>query len=208
MSLPEPFAYPDRPHRRRHGPRGYQEYGGFKEWLRDEFAFRCVYCLERERWDRGPAGSFSVDHLVPQSVDSARVCNYDNLAYACTRCNSHRRDVAVLDPIQTAFGEHLRVDEQGAIHALTPEGQDLIDQLYLDIDPALGVRQGVLAILALKRAWPDDLEVHRVFEGMFKYPEDLPNLHRLRPPAGNTRPEGINNSHHARRARGELSEVY
>jgi UDP-glucose 4-epimerase len=38
-------------------------------------------------------------------------------------------------------------------------------------------------------------------------PEDLPDLRRLKPPAGNSRPEGIGQSWHARRARGELREV-
>ena len=44
------FTYPRRPHVRRHGPRGYRDYRAYKAWLRDEFAFQCVYCLWRERW--------------------------------------------------------------------------------------------------------------------------------------------------------------
>jgi hypothetical protein len=43
-----PFAYADAPHVRKHGPSGYVRYQSYKDWLRDEFAFRCVYCLERE----------------------------------------------------------------------------------------------------------------------------------------------------------------
>jgi len=45
-----PFVYADRPHVRKHGPAGYTEFPTYKPWLRDEFHFRCVYCLERERW--------------------------------------------------------------------------------------------------------------------------------------------------------------
>ena len=37
---PAPFAYPDKPHVRIHGPRGYRRYKAYKPWLRDEFAFR------------------------------------------------------------------------------------------------------------------------------------------------------------------------
>ena len=44
-----PFEYPSSPHRRRHGPLGYADYASFRPWLRDEFSFRCVYCLLRER---------------------------------------------------------------------------------------------------------------------------------------------------------------
>ena len=34
------FDYPRQPHERRHGPSGYDPYGGYKPWLRDEFTFR------------------------------------------------------------------------------------------------------------------------------------------------------------------------
>jgi hypothetical protein len=40
------------------------------------------------------------------------------------------------------------------------------------------------------------------------YPADLPDLSSLRPPAGNSRPEGIDQSHAARRERGELLDIY
>jgi hypothetical protein len=44
------FDYPSLPHARRHGPQGYADYKHYKPWLRDEFSFRCVYCLCRETW--------------------------------------------------------------------------------------------------------------------------------------------------------------
>jgi len=42
------FHHPSAPAPRRHGPRGYLDYTSFKAWLRDEFTFRCVYCLTSE----------------------------------------------------------------------------------------------------------------------------------------------------------------
>lgn len=69
MMLPRPFLYPSSIHSRRHGPAGYQNYESFKEWLRDEFSFRCVYCLFRERWYPNGSMSFSIDHVIPRSVD-------------------------------------------------------------------------------------------------------------------------------------------
>lgn len=45
-----PFTDPATPHRRTHGPFGYERYQLFNPWLRDEFVFPCVYCLEREVW--------------------------------------------------------------------------------------------------------------------------------------------------------------
>src|SRR5947209_17514667 len=88
---PTPFAYPLAPHARRHGPRGYGGYRGyqrFKPWLRDDFTFRCVYCLFRERWYPNGQDAFSVEHVTPQALAPDRVCDYDNLVYACVRCNS------------------------------------------------------------------------------------------------------------------------
>jgi hypothetical protein len=55
------FRYPMSAHERRHGPRGYQDYRSYKPWLRDEFEFRCVYCLCRERWFPDGDANFSVD---------------------------------------------------------------------------------------------------------------------------------------------------
>ncbi len=40
--MTDPFSYPNRPHVRRHGPRGYANYESYRPWLRDEFSFRCV----------------------------------------------------------------------------------------------------------------------------------------------------------------------
>ncbi len=75
-----PFNYPLRPHVRRHGPREYVDYLSFRPWLRDEFSFRCVYCLLREQWGR-VRGSFDIDHLQPAVVDASRTLDYANLLY-------------------------------------------------------------------------------------------------------------------------------
>src|SRR5260370_13047282 len=124
--MPTPFAYAAAPHQRKPEPQGYVNYQQYKEWLRDEFIFRCVYCLERELWYPNRAAAFSADHVVPQVEDDTLRCVYGNLVYACLRCNSAKQDVKLIDPAATAFGEHLRVEAHGAITALTVEGQDLI----------------------------------------------------------------------------------
>lgn len=41
-----PFDYPPVPHVR--GPARYAGYESYRPWLRDEFAFRCVYRLMRD----------------------------------------------------------------------------------------------------------------------------------------------------------------
>ena len=44
-----PYRYPTTALVRKHGPQGYSKYGHHRPWLRDEFDFRCVYCLKREQ---------------------------------------------------------------------------------------------------------------------------------------------------------------
>jgi HNH endonuclease len=211
MTLPSPFLYPSSVHSRRHGPAGYQDYESFKEWLRDEFLFRCVYCLFRERWYPNGSMSFSIDHVIPRSADrgGSSERDYGNLVYACNRCNSVRAVADVLNPTQCALAEHLEVrEEDGSVMGRTDEGRRSIRILRLN-DPVLrDHRRRVLVLLDLKRRSPDDPAIHNLFVRVFGYPEDLPDLRRLKPPLGNTRPGSEEGCHYALKERGELAEVY
>src|SRR5260370_12266970 len=80
------FEYASIPHARRHGPAGYEDYNSYRDWLRDEFIFRGVYCLHREQWYHGGA-TFHIDHFVPVTADATGKSEYSNLLYACARCN-------------------------------------------------------------------------------------------------------------------------
>jgi hypothetical protein len=209
MNLPAPFAYPTRPHTRRHGPCGYQKYQQYKPFLRDDFGFRCVYCLEREIWYPNRAASFAVDHFEPKAKNPDREHDYENMVYACNRCNSLKREVIPhLDPTRVALDQHLRVLDDGQIEGLTPEGQKLIALLDLAHEPAVQVRNEALLILRAKRARPCDPVIHEIFLKRFGYPIELPDLRKLEPPGGNSRPGGIDDSHYERQTRGELPEFY
>jgi hypothetical protein len=208
MNLPRPFDYPTTPHARSHGPQGYTDYPEYKPWLRDEFAFRCVCCLERETWYPSRAAGFSVDHFVPKAVNPSGRCVYENLVYACSRCNSFKQaKIAMLDPTVTAFADHFRVSDDGHIEGLSTEAQDLIDLLDLDHSPALDVRREALLLLRAKQTQPDDAAVHQLFLMRFGYPADLPDLRSLRP-KGNARPRGVLDCHYERRKGGHLPEAY
>ena len=37
------FDYPTGPFQAKHGPHGYVRYASYKDWLRDEFEFRCAF---------------------------------------------------------------------------------------------------------------------------------------------------------------------
>jgi hypothetical protein len=199
---PHPFAYPETPHLRRHGPRGYADYESYRPWLRDEFSFRCVFCLGREQWSILP-GAYDIDHFVPQSIHPEGRLDYDNLLYVCHSCNLSKSDRLAPDPCSVALGRCLEVHTDGTITALTDEGQALID--VLGLDNAKYTRFRHLWIDILRSLAIHDRETF--IQGM-RYPDDLPDLSRLRPPGGNIRPEGINNCFYALRARGKLPETY
>ena len=47
-----------------------------------------------------------------------------------------------------------------------------------------------------------------LYRRLMGFPDDLPDLARLRPPGGNTRPEGVQSSHFARKKTGVLPQTY
>jgi hypothetical protein len=204
-----PFIFATEPHVRKHGPGGYDRYQTYKDWLRDEFNFRCVYCLERERWYPNGQASFGVDHVRPKgNAEYAHlICHYPNLVYACNRCNSAKQDRILIDPCNVAFADHLQIDEEGEIVGLTVEGRRLINILGLDLLGPTNSRKDKLKILALFRRFPNDREVRSLYLHAFGFPNDLPNLSTRRR-ATNTNPEGVLQSYHHQRKSGSLPQVY
>jgi hypothetical protein len=202
------FQYPQQVHVRRHGPLGYVSYQSYKPWLRDEFQFRCVYCLWRERWVSIGEDAFSVEHLESRAAAPDRVCDYGNLVYTCCRCNSVKAGARrVLDPCQQAYGHHLAVLADGAIHGLTAEGRELIEICRLDRPRITDARRRLLDLFrTLKEATtPRAVALLNHYLG---FPDNLPMLSQYRPPSGNSRPDGIAQSYCERRQRGELPSVY
>ena len=103
-----PYAMPPGPHARRHGPSGYVDYGSYKAWLRDEFQFRCVFCLSREKRDKQGWRNFRIDHIVPQSLDPTKITLYDNLLYVCSSCNEFKASAFFAGPMQSSLQPALR----------------------------------------------------------------------------------------------------
>jgi hypothetical protein len=196
------FEYPTSAHARRHGPAGYRDYSSYRDWLRDEFTFRCVYCLHREQWDnRG--GAFHVEHFVPASVDPDGKCEYSNLLYACAQCNEAKQAILGLpNPCHAAFNDCLRVMADGRIDALNSDGEKLKLVLRLDSEKNVSVRYRWMRTLEAIRAKDPDL-----YQEYMGFPEDLPDLRTKRVPE-NTRPDGVVNCYLALRERGELPVTY
>ncbi len=193
-SSPIPFCYPAKPHVRKHGPAGYKNWDDYREWLRDDFDFRCVYCLRREVWDRKRA-LWAVEHLIPREKAPHLALEYANLVYACASCNSAKSARLVPDPCQHAYGKLVTVTDDGNIHALHPEGKRLILSAALDEPDAVRWREEMIArIKGYKKHEPER------YRSALGFPDDLPDLESKKPPGGNTKPAGAKNCRYRQRA--------
>ena len=196
------FEYPLGIHLRRHGPAGYDDYESYRQWLRDEFLFRCVYCLHREQWyGRGP--TFHIEHSVPVAQCEAAECEYSNLLYACATCNESKKAILnVPDPCAVAFQQCLQIRNDGHVEALNSNGEILKRVLKLDSESNVRARCRWMRILETCRTSDPTL-----YQELLSFPKDLPDLRKMRPPS-NSKPEGTLNCHFALRERGELPATY
>jgi hypothetical protein len=202
------FDYPAIPHQRRHGPRGYLDYTSYKPWLRDEFIFRCVYCLTRERWQPDGHEAFSADPFDAQSTQPARRGAYENLFYVCCSCNAARGALQLpFNPSGEAIGAHLQVTQDGAVEPLTAIGVQFIAICHLNRPRLADFRRRLLRLLETLSA-SESPQATAALKELLAFPVDLPELDSKRPPEGNERPAGLLESCYARRQRGELPEFY
>lgn len=195
------FSYPESRSERVHGPMGYASYESFRPWLRDELTFRCVYCLKREAWGQ-VTGEFELDHFEPQSLAPHLALDYFNLVYACRRCNLVKLDQRVDDPLPLLSTGTVIVLPDGAIASEQSDTRRLIQQLDLN-SPKLR-KWRVMWMRIVDLAKERDQMLYRQLVG---FPEDLPNLGRLRPPR-NSHPGGVEVSWYAKQQRGQLPDAY
>lgn len=195
------FDYPPPESERTHGPAGYSTYESFRPWLRDEFVFRCVYCLKRETWGQ-VTGEFEIDHFEAQSIRPQRRLDYQNLIYACRRCNAVKLDQRVADPWSLLRSPDLRVLSDGSVDSKQPEVNRLILQLDLNSPRLKEWRIMFMRIVELAAKYDPAL-----YARLAGFPEELPDLSKLRPPR-NDRKDSVVKSWFARRERGELPPEY
>jgi len=196
------FNYPDARSQRRHGPVGYASYRSYRPWLRDEFTFRCVYCLKREQWGH-ITGEFDIDHFQPQTCRPDLAADYPNLLYSCRRCNGVKLDEEVADPFAILTGDRVRTMPDGTVKGLDAAAMKLILQLDLNSPRLMEWRTMWMRIADLARGKDEEL-----LRQLIGFPKHLPDLRRLRPPAGNTRPAGIGESWAALAQQGKLPDHY
>lgn len=177
------FDYPTRASHRRHGPSGYSDCERFRPWLRDEFDFRCVYCLERETWTKVIRG-FEIDHVVPVSKAPELALDYDNLVYSCARCNGTKSNQAISDPYSELTDGTIKINSNAKAVGLTPNARKLIQQLDLNSPTMIEWRELRLDSERLAKSNP------AMLERLNRLPNALPDLNKLRPKA-NSKPNGI-----------------
>jgi len=68
----------------------HDEYGGYRDRLRELFDHKCCYCTLNE--GENDFGYFNIDHFRPKKKFPHLETAYENLYYACQRCNVYKRD--------------------------------------------------------------------------------------------------------------------
>ena len=195
------FDYPEQRLHRRHGPAGFVGYQSYREWLRDEFCFRCVYCLKRETWGR-VTGDFELDHFEPQSVHPEKALDYLNLIYSCRTCNLIKSASSIDDPFELLHRDNLQCGPDGHLVSLSTKGKRLI--LVLDLNSPQAVEWRLMWSRIVAMARQNDRSLYAMLVG---FPRNLPDLSRKRPPS-NSRPEGIDESWYRKQQRNELPDHY
>jgi hypothetical protein len=128
--------------------------------------------------------------------------DYLNLVYACRRCNAVKRNQTVADPFELLRATLVAALPDGALRSHDRDTQRLIRQLDLNSPKLKSWRVMWMRIADLAEKHDTGLYFRLV-----GFPEDLPNLRRMRPPL-NTRQEGLEHCCFARRERGELPTAY
>jgi hypothetical protein len=128
--------------------------------------------------------------------------SYDNLLYSCTTCNEAKGAAVIADPCRVLLSGDVEIGADGVMNARTREARRLARVLGLDHPRMTEFRRLWIGIVALAKRFD-----HPLYLRLMGFPENLPNLARLRPPKGNTRPEGIAACAFSRRQKGTLPET-
>lgn len=191
LAARSPMEYPSVEHsRRRHEPPqsvrpegdkpSRRDYAQYKDYLRDEFRFTCVYCLRRETWGTGKA-FFGVEHYQPKSGGGDERHAYANLVYACNPCNSVKGKKVLsadLHPETNPYARHLRIRTDGTIESLTTTGEILIEKLHLDRPDLNELRRKFYRLLEhhQERESEGDTGSLAILIEFFGWPADAPTL--------------------------------
>lgn len=207
------MSFPTSSHVRRHGPYGLT-YNKYKDWVRDEFQFRCVYCLHREKWGKDGWRNFQLDHVVPWTADEAKRHIYENIVYSCGSCNWTKQNRPLPDPCSVAFHGFYRFELDGSVTPLDGAGERYIEILGLDAPHLVSFRRRIYRtyrkleeLIALLGDDIDKTEVLDEIADLLGYPDDIPDLCKKRH-RKSSKPHSEEQCYFARLARREIPAIY
>lgn len=126
--------------------KNYANYNRYKTALSTDFKQRCAYCNIHE--DTLGLVSFQIDHFVPKAAfegkKDALLTQYNNLIWACPKCNNAKTDQFsgdilieppsndyFYDPVTVDYNTIFYRDENGSISSDDTKGNDIIGRLKL-----------------------------------------------------------------------------
>jgi hypothetical protein len=130
--------------------------------------------------------------------ESYRPCYVTNSRFGASIASFARPD-----PLTTLTDSQVEVAADGTLVTHSPEAAKLAELLGRNRPRLCEFRELWIGIVRLAASCDTSL-----LQLLLGYPTDLPNLSMLRPPEGNSRPEGVAQSHFSRRRQGELPDLY
>src|SRR5207248_8800710 len=124
-------------------------------------------------------GHFHGDHFRPVVDNPGLALEYDNLLYVCQACNFRKGQQAVPDPLRVLLSGAVNVRRDSSLRDRTKEAKRLIEALRLDSPSYRQRRRLMIEIVPMAERFNTAL-----YRQLMGFPEDLPNLAALHPPAG------------------------
>jgi hypothetical protein len=168
----------------------YSNYGFYRQEIRQDCLFRCVYCDIHE-FENGGDEHMHLDHFRPRAIDkfSSLVNDPNNLVWACAGCNNLKSDCwpitdsdscfvgneGFLDPFVDSYNEHFLIADDGLLVPTKDPAQYMIMVLALNRESRRRVRE--LRLLKKRlvdefsrkidelKAWRYELEINDALDG-------------------------------------------
>jgi hypothetical protein len=125
----------------------YSNYSYYRQEIREDSLFRCVYCDIHEL-ENGGEEHMNLDHFRPKAIDkfSSLVNDPNNLVWACGGCNNLKSDFwpitdsdfcfvgkeGFLDPFVDSYQEYFLITDDGTLVAEKDPAQYMIMILALN----------------------------------------------------------------------------
>lgn len=118
----------------------------YRKYLQEDFKHRCAYCNMYD--DIIGVKSYEIEHFIPrnifENIKPELEYNYNNLMYACPKCNGKKKDKYKGDinsgiienelfynPVEVDYNTIFYRNEYGGISSLDEKGNDMIVTLNL-----------------------------------------------------------------------------